>query len=209
METEAKPIGEVAASALTSMQERQTTAKDTNIKTPQLSLFQTFNDPVLETMRAEAQAFLTELSSGLGEPRWLSFVGESGTGKTFLCNLIREAAPAHFKNHPSFKRAGYCVKWSNLISGLRDGDFSIHEEPWPLLMIDDVGASTDTEFAAAQLSRLLNERMGKWTLITSNLTLEGISNRIDMRITSRLVRGNNVCVEVETIDFALRKLRKK
>lgn len=158
-------------------------------------------------MLKEAQAFLVELYQKIAEPRWLAFVGDSGTGKTFLCNLIREFAPAHFKNHPSFKLAGYCVKWSNLISDMRDGDFSIHDEPWPLLMIDDIGASTDTEFAAAQLSRLLNERMGKWTMLTSNLNLEDIANKIDVRITSRLVRGKNVCVDVSTMDFALRKVR--
>lgn len=155
-------------------------------------------------MLEEAQKFLAQLCRG-AEPRWLSFVGRSGTGKTFLCNLVREFAPAHFKNHPSFKLSGYCVKWGNLLTDLRNQDYSIHEEPRPLLFIDDIGASTDTEFASSQLFRLLNDRIGKWTLITSNLNLEGISNRIDTRIASRLLRDGNVCVEVNTLDFALRK----
>lgn len=156
-------------------------------------------------MLLEAQRFLWELRQTGSRPRWLSFVGESGTGKTFLCNLIRELAPTSMANHPSLRLAGYCVKWPKLIAELREQDYSIFDEPWSLLFIDDIGASTDTEFAAAQLSRLLNERIDRWTLITSNLNLEDISNKIDTRIASRLIRGKNVCVEVNTVDFALRK----
>lgn len=200
-----KQIGEVAGNVVTSMRARTTKARDISTEMPSLKGWMTFGDPTLERMQLEAQRFLLELQQSDSSPRWLSFVGESGTGKTFLCNQIRENAPINFLVHPIMKRAGFKVHWPEMLSILRDGDFSIFSEVHPLMLIDDIGASTDTEFASAQLLRLLGQRDGKWTMITSNLTLEGIAERIDTRLSSRLIRDRNVCVEVDTMDFALRK----
>src|ERR1035438_2278670 len=67
--------------------------------------FKTFHDPVLEGMLGEAELFVSELpwkkrpaflATMMGGPcedarsivpRWLSFLGQSGTGKTFLSQL--------------------------------------------------------------------------------------------------------------------------
>ncbi len=38
------------------------------------------------------------------------------------------------------------------------------------------------------LDELLNARLGKWTVITSNLNIGQIAERLDVRISSRLMR---------------------
>lgn len=209
-----QPINKLTENALTQIKELSTTEKPTS--TPvlvegTLKAFETFGDPELLRMKADALTFLMELHRG-GEPRWLSFVGTSGTGKTFICQLIRQSAPPGMFRHPTFKRAGYKVDWPETIRKLRmestrdgacaDLDEAIQEG---LLLIDDIGASKDSEFAASELCRLINRRMNRWTLITSNRNLESIAELIDTRISSRMIRDRNVCVEVNTIDYALRK----
>lgn len=171
-------------------------------------------------MKDAAIAFLKELhdqfSNPKPSPRWLSFTGSSGSGKTFLCQLIRQHAPKYFFTHPSFARAGAFIDWPETIHDLRNEstrasayaaiDNAIRDN---LVFIDDIGASKDSEFAAAELHRLLNRRLNHWTLITSNRSLEAIADSIDTRISSRLIRGRNVCIEINTVDFALRKNRRR
>lgn len=79
---------------------------------------------------------------------------------------------------------------------------------WPLLVLDDVGAERDsTGFVSDKLSMLLGMRVGKWTVITSNLDLAGLS-KIDDRIASRIVREpGNSFIEMTTEDYGLRRQR--
>jgi len=50
---------------------------------------------------------------------------------------------------------------------------------------------------------LLDKRMGKWTFITSNLTMERFAE-LDNRIASRLIRDHNKVLQIVTTDYALR-----
>jgi DNA replication protein DnaC len=78
-------------------------------------------------------------------------------------------------------------------------------EKWPVLFLDDIGAERDTTgFAAEQLNTLLGRRVGKWTILTSNLALDGIAG-IDPRIADRIIRQPNLYLEVETLSYSLRK----
>ena len=75
---------------------------------------------------------------------------------------------------------------------------------WPALLIDDVGADRDTTgFATEQLNTLLGCRGDKWTIITSNLSLEQLG-RVEPRIADRIIRAPNVFVEVKTVSHSLR-----
>lgn len=75
---------------------------------------------------------------------------------------------------------------------------------WPFLVLDEVGAERDnTGFASEQLATLLGCRVGRWTIITSNMTLEQF-RAIDGRIFSRLFRDNGTVVEVDAKDFGMR-----
>lgn len=102
------------------------------------------------------------------------------------------------------------IYWPNISDSLQAGDQPealYHASRVKFLVVDDVGANRDnTGYVTGRLGNLLGERAGKWTVVTSNLTMEQISERLDTRIASRLVRGNNRVVEIDCIDYALRKL---
>ena len=54
-----------------------------------------------------------------------------------------------------------------------------------------------SDMIRASLYDLLNSRLGRWTVITSNVNLQGIAEDIDGRIASRMIRGGSVVVEVD------------
>lgn len=99
------------------------------------------------------------------------------------------------------------IFWPDFIQELRGGkSFELRNElkRWPVLFLDDIGAERDPSgFAAEELNTLLGCRMNRWTLITSNKEFDAIKE-IDARISSRLVRGDNICASVNTKDFAER-----
>lgn len=140
-------------------------------------------------------------------PYWLSFCGQSGTGKTFLGRDCLNYARALMGYHKSLKDGCMFFAWPDVIFDLREGKYFLEDDfkDCNCAMLDDIGADRDpTGFAADTLYRFLNRRGGKWTIITSNLKLEKLGE-IDTRIASRLIRDLNVCVNCNTIDFALRK----
>lgn len=75
----------------------------------------------------------------------------------------------------------------------------------PLVIIDDIEPSR-TAGVTDELARIIERRIGKWTVYTSNLSLEQIGEQIDVRVASRLLRpiGRSVVVEIKTKDYALR-----
>lgn len=57
---------------------------------------------------------------------------------------------------------------------------------------------------ADALFRLANARIGRWTVWTSNLTHREISDSIDARLASRLIRDGNKGIRITAPDYALR-----
>lgn len=205
-----KPISELLSDVKTVMT-GLTMPKAHPITTPQWSalrkVFLTHQDKELEKMLAQAELWLAEISQSL-QPRWLTFCGQSGTGKTFICRELLKNCPHKFFRHPSFETAGYTCHWAKRAKDLKNQNYQSvsDDEEEALLFIDDIGAVRDSAFVSEQLYCLLEGRMGKWTLITANLDLNTIKTQMDGRIASRLIRGNNVVVECDTMDYALRKL---
>lgn len=75
------------------------------------------------------------------------------------------------------------------------------------VVFDELGADRDPSGHIRDcLARTLCSRVGKWTIITSNKTLEQIGADIDTRIASRMIRDGSEVVEVELTDYSLRKL---
>jgi chromosomal replication initiation ATPase DnaA len=138
--------------------------------------FQTFGDEKLIVAASAAQEWAYAFKSK-ESPRWLSFIGKSGTGKTHICKRLWWYA----KEKSDWSRFDYFPKvifWPDFIQTLRSGDaFEMRQEMkrWPVLFLDDIGAERDpTGFAAEELNTLLGCRIDKWTLITSNKDAEGI-----------------------------------
>ena len=69
-----------------------------------------------------------------------------------------------------------------------------------------MGAEYKTDYGLSALNEIFNRRLGKWTFITSNFSLQYIYNDFDGRIASRMMRGNNEIIQTNAIDYNLRKI---
>ena len=78
-------------------------------------------------------------------------------------------------------------------------------EPW-LTVVDDLGAGHNTDYFVSEILGLLESRLGKWTFITTNLTLSGFEE-LDQRIASRLRRDGNQFGDISLGDYTDREER--
>ena len=64
----------------------------------------------------------------------------------------------------------------------------------PLLVIDDIGSSRQTDWAANEIAALIERRYAHAlpTLVTTNQTLDQIADNIDARTASRLREDRNI-----------------
>ena len=177
------------------------------------ALFQpwrTHKDPILCDMLAAAKDFVQAMANPSTKPRrWLSFTGPSGTGKTFMAMMIRDAAKKfhHLTYSDTLINPILVRYWPKLITALRNGEYHWIEDLGDanVVFLDEVVVEHDPSgFVTDKLCDLLSRRVGKWTVITSNLTLEKLQ-AIDNRIASRMVRDGSVVVECNTTDYALRQ----
>jgi DNA replication protein DnaC len=135
---------------------------------------------------------------------WLVLNGYPGTGKTHLAAAIanqllaRRQQPVLFLNVPEllvFLRAGFQTRDG------RDPDFESRLQTikaFPVLILDDWGAHSDTPWADEQLYLILNFRTERTlpTVVTSNLALEGLEARVESRLRNRhLSRVIKIIVE--------------
>lgn len=73
-----------------------------------------------------------------------------------------------------------------------------------LVVFDDLGASRDkTDFVPEAIYRFACARLGRWTVWTTNLTLQEIKDRLDPRIASRLLRDENKVRAINCRDYTL------
>ena len=188
-------------------------------------------EPSLVLALAAATRFVADMAMA-HEPRWLTFAGVCGCGKTFLALQIFAQAEHHNPGNPKrnpiwpsdwatsprtsldgFRRPRCVWMTANQFAArMRGGDYQLPEylaEDF-LVAIDDIGAARDTtNFIADALYRLCNVRLGRWTLFTTNLTLGDIEAQIDGRVASRLIRDANSMVDIDAGDYALRPHRAK
>lgn len=189
--------------------------------------FQTLRDLQLENMKFAAEQFINSMLQGKS-PRWLSFLGSSGAGKTMLAKWIYSVFKDKLDwtiNWPASEKTarlngagekvygqvmrfrGQFVAWSKIARYLREGEYRIFDDicaPF-FLVVDDIGAEYGTDFINSKLYELCNRREGKWTIFTANLSLSDIEQRIDTRIASRMIRNGSTVVDVNVSDFNLRE----
>lgn len=168
--------------------------------------FKTFGEDDLCRMLTAANQMCNDIAS-CQRPYWLSFVGKSGSGKTYLAKQIKRAAQSLLPHHPELIYPVEFVSWAKLLDRLRDGEYyRIRDiEDANFIVLDDIGTEGDkTGFALEKLYRCIVAREEKWMVLTSNLDLEEIADQLDTRISSRLIRDRNVTVHIQTQDYALR-----
>lgn len=128
--------------------------------------------------------------AALREGSGLFLCGPAGTGKTHLAVAAMHALPR--------RRGERFITVPELLVGLRnsfrDGervseiDIIDRYASAPLLILDDLGAEKSTEFAIQSLYIIIDRRYAGMlrTIITSNLTLDEIAEKVGDRIASRI-----------------------
>lgn len=110
------------------------------------------------------------------------------------------------------------AKWGTIIERLRIGDRSLFKKACDdhYKVIDDLGVNSfdregiATPFAVQSMAELLDRRLRKWTVITTNFSRSQLAEQFDPRIASRLLRDGNLIVDCSGLDdFNLRKERHK
>jgi len=137
-----------------------------------------------------------KLQQYIKEPKSLFVWGNSGTGKTtFVCSL----AKAYIKAELKVKILSYPKFIMELQGGFKDDSdpYSVAKrvaEYKGILIIDDIGAEKLTSFVQQISYYLINEREQYLlkTIITSNFSLQQISEQIDVRIASRITGMSDV-----------------
>ena len=141
----------------------------------------------------------------LPSDRWLTIIGESGCGKTHLARRAKAFWNAYcIRAGRRVRYARFC-EWSAVMTAIFDkskSDVITDLADSGLLVIDDIGADHSSGFSVSKLIELLNSRVGKPTIITSNLELETIK-ALDTRLYSRLNRHGEIFVS-KAPDYALR-----
>lgn len=155
-----------------------------------------------ETCRKYAQDFSADSEN-------LFFCGDTGLGKTFLSACIaKEVAAKGFS--VAYESAVHL--FTNMERAKFENDQDAREKvarytDCDLLIVDDLGTEIVGQFTLTGLYTLINDRIlrKKATIISTNLTTDGIARRYNSQIASRL-RGNFLRVTFAGEDIRLKKL---
>ena len=166
--------------------------------------------PCVNEAHREIQWYLNDALEGVQKRvRWVTLHGSPGCGKTHLIRAASAILRANGKESQTWN-------WKTLFNWLMDSDS--YPGLWrqvvhmPFLGLDDIltgylASDKASGLQSSILYDLLEERLGKWTLITSNIAPE---NMPDVRLTSRLFRGNNVVVDMQGADdYAVLRYKQK
>lgn len=154
----------------------------------------------------------------LGAPVGLYLHGPPGSGKSHalkaMLNQFVDWKMALAEDGRSSPLRAFWVSMSFYLDRLRADKTEAKDKALraPILFLDDLGASTQTDWAQDQVFQLLDHRADRslQTLITSNLTVDEIGQHYNERISSRL---RQLCIPVamtgrdRRIDVAKKNLK--
>lgn len=125
-------------------------------------------------------------------PNSILFIGANGTGKTFLAGCLANELMFH-----KGMRVGYAMMDDIVLAIQAANNFKSHEDVksvldeylyQDLLILDEVGASTDTITEGSALHKIFDNRLSEYkpTLLISNLNKDELGERFGMRLRDRL-----------------------
>lgn len=158
------------------------------------------------------------------DPIWLTLAGRSGCGKTMLAREVFKWVQTYLRCYRASISGNHAVEvpadwpgttiWQSrqldfieaqtFATTLRRQGYGILDDlvRSHFLVIDDMGAERDPSgFITEQWTQLLNRRLGKWTLITTNLYGDHLSESHDERIADRMTRDGNMLIESKATSF--------
>ena len=136
------------------------------------------------------ESFILDFDKDNGEN--LLFYGDTGLGKTFMCNCIAKSLLD--KGHLVIYQTAF--KMFEIIEDykFKNADSHIYKENYEnlfdcdLLIIDDLGTELTNSFTNSELFNILNTRLlsGKKTIISTNLSPMQLGSNYAQRIFSRI-----------------------
>lgn len=136
------------------------------------------------------ESFILDFDKDNGEN--LLFYGDTGLGKTFMCNCIAKSLLD--KGHLVIYQTAF--KMFEIIEDykFKNADSNISKENYEnlfdcdLLIIDDLGTELTNSFTNSELFNILNTRLlsGKKTIISTNLSPMQLGSNYAQRIFSRI-----------------------
>lgn len=129
----------------------------------------------------------------------LVLFGANGCGKTKSAKAINSWVNAVGCSKAISVRDGhvawmesYFAHWPGFMDQTRSGAHELIDRLMaaPVLILDEVGGDHDpSQFGVSKLCRILSERDGKWTVITTNIPPQNWDEAFDVRVASRLHRS--------------------
>jgi DNA replication protein DnaC len=167
------------------------------------STFKTSNNEDLNGQYASAVNFAQRIFIGQN-PNCLTLSGNAGCGKTHLAHEVFKYVETHCRGYYVEPVGIKSIYWENADSIVSD---AVHNEDrfnsllrCFFLVIDDIGSGKMTDFNQEKLYQILNARLGKWTMITTNAKLDFFRS-VDPRISSRLVRNGSIFYRSNASDY--------
>ena len=165
----------------------------------------------IDKIRKIAEKFCDNIENA--EQKSLLFVGNTGTGKTFLSNciayeLINKGYTVIYQTAPMLMDMAMEAKYSydrkEENRARYDNIFDVD-----LLIIDDLGTETLNNNRFTELFNIINTRLlkNKKTIISTNLMLNELSQEYDERVMSRLIGNYVICKFIgDDIRFKKKKI---
>lgn len=146
--------------------------------------------------------FFRMLNQAVKEKRWPMYVwGSTGTGKTTALAIAFSQVPltvdAMFIQFTKFcelvtrcRKDGEATEWiGDQCVTHTEGHLWYRIKCCQFLFIDEIGVRSDLDTRVEILQRILDERVGKPTLMTGNVPFLSLEAQFDSRVSSRISGG--------------------